>query len=130
MVRSGTRRSSSSDVAVNPPSRSPSPPRSTATTLPCAQWWFVSTSPFGETKDAEHPGIRSEASRARSNHAASGRKPYVLFQVLGRGVLEQPHLPAVERPGADGVGVERERRLGESRRGEQDEGEESAHGGG
>ena len=84
-----------------------------------AQWWLVSTSPFGDTNEAEQPGIRNDASRARRYHAWVRREAVGVLQVLGRRVLEQPHLAAVERPGLDGVGVE-----GLGHRGRGDEGGE------
>ena len=75
MYRPGTTRSWPRLVAVNPLSSRPSPAWLTATTWDWAQWWLVRTSPCGDTNDAEQPGIRSDASRARRYHASSGAKP-------------------------------------------------------
>jgi hypothetical protein len=41
---------------------------------------LVATSPFGDTNEAEQPGMRSTDSRARSNQLSSALKPYVLVK--------------------------------------------------
>ena len=74
MYMPSTGRSSARARAAKPASSRPSFSSLTRTTLLCAQWWFVATRPSGETNEAEQPGIRSDARRARSNHAASGSK--------------------------------------------------------
>src|SRR5512142_2074049 len=54
--------------------------------------------PLGETNDAEQPGMRRAASRARANHAESAVKPYVSVKYCA-GAYSNVHIfPASNRP--------------------------------
>jgi hypothetical protein len=75
MKKSGSLRSSAREWATNPESSSVSPGFVTALMPSRAQWWFVTTRPWGETNAAEQPGRRSAAKRARANQAESAAKP-------------------------------------------------------
>ncbi len=75
--KSFTGRSSARFLAKKPSSRRSSPSFWTWVTNSRAQWWFVITSPLGETKEAEQLGIRRAPRRAWANQAESGWKPYV-----------------------------------------------------
>src|SRR5438046_10078167 len=58
------------------------------------QWWFVSTRPAGDTKEAEQPpAIRTAACCAWSTHSRAGARPYLSFNcALGR--LSGVHIPS------------------------------------
>src|SRR5512141_2301360 len=61
---------------------------------PWTQWWFVSTSPCGETKLPEQPPARrTDASRTCSSHFASGANPYFAL-TLSLGKLSNVHIPS------------------------------------
>ena len=60
----------------------------------CAQWWFVRTRPFSETKLAEQPPARrADESRAFSSQASLGRNPY-FFSTLSLGNASYVHMPS------------------------------------
>jgi hypothetical protein len=59
---------------------------------------LVAIRPLGETNDAEQPGMRRAASRARANHAESAAKPYVSLKYCAGGFSNVHILPRSKRP--------------------------------
>src|SRR5689334_21503408 len=62
-----------------------------------AQWWFVITSPSGETNEPEHPpASRTEESCASFSHFASGANRY-FWATFALGKLSNVHMPSSAR---------------------------------
>src|SRR5689334_7599837 len=70
-----------------------------------AQWWFVMTSPFGDTKLPEHPpAMRTAERRTCSSHSALGAKP-CSFARRSEGKSLSSHIPSSVVRGGDSLGA-------------------------